>query len=79
MSSIEPRRARRGRRRTRDRVARALVVIVLFLVVFLLGIAFSRALDERPERGDLVTDVRTLTPLPQQPPASTVTVTVTTP
>ncbi len=54
-------------------------MIVLFLLVFLLGIAFSRALDERPERGDLVTDVRTLTPLPQQPPASTVTVTVTTP
>ena len=79
MSSIESRRARRGRRRTRDRVARALVVIVLLLLVFLLGIAFSRALDERPERGDLVTDVRTLTPLPQQPPASTVTVTVTTP
>jgi uncharacterized iron-regulated membrane protein len=79
VSAIEPRRARRGRRRTRDRVARALIVLVLFLLVFLLGIAFSRALDEQPERGDLVTDVRTLTPMEQQAPARTVTVTVTTP
>ena len=49
------------------------------LVAFLLGISASRTLDERPEPGDVVTDVRTLTPLPQQPPARTVTVTVTSP
>jgi hypothetical protein len=49
------------------------------VLAFLLGIAFAQTLDERPERGDLVTDVRTLTPLQQQPPARTVTVTVTTP
>jgi hypothetical protein len=55
------------------------LVVVLLVFVFLLGIAFARTLDERPEPGGVVTDVRTLTPLPQQPPARTVTVTVTSP
>jgi hypothetical protein len=58
---------------------RVVMVGLLMLVAFLLGIAASRTLDERPEPGDVVTDVRTLTPLPQQPPARTVTVTVTSP
>jgi hypothetical protein len=52
---------------------------VLLVFAFLLGIAVARTLDERPEPGGVVTDVRTLTPLPQQPPARTVTVTVTSP
>jgi hypothetical protein len=52
---------------------------LLLAFAFLLGIAFARTLDERPEPGGVVTDVRTLTPLPQQPPARTVTVTVTSP
>jgi len=46
---------------------------------FLLGIAFARTLDERPEDGRAVTSVRTLTPLPQEGPTPTVTVTVTGP
>jgi len=46
-------------------------------LAFLLGIAFARTLDERPRPGGVVTDVRTLAPLPQEPPARTVTVTVT--
>jgi hypothetical protein len=50
---------------------------VLLLLAFLLGIAFAQTLDDRPEQGDLVTDVRTLTPMEQQAPARTVTVTVT--
>jgi hypothetical protein len=50
---------------------------VVATLAFLLGIAFSRTLDERPKPGGVVTNVRTLTPLPQQPPARTVTVTVT--
>jgi hypothetical protein len=54
-------------------------VILLLAFAFLLGIAVARTLDERPEPGDVVTDVRTLTPLPQQAPARTVTVTVTSP
>ena len=56
-----------------------LLGILLLVLAFLVGIAFARTLDERPEPGGMVTDVRTLTPLPQQPPARTVTVTVTSP
>lgn len=80
-SRERPRRPRGARRRSRRRetVARALLGILLLVFAFLLGIAFARALDERPEPGGVVTDVRTLTPLPQQPPARTVTVTVTSP
>lgn len=74
-----PSRQKRGRPRRRDTAARMVLVVVLLVFVFLLGIAFARTLDERPEPGGVVTDVRTLTPLPQQPPARTVTVTVTSP
>jgi hypothetical protein len=74
-----PRRQPRSRPRRREAVARGLVVLVLLAFVFLLGIAFARTLDDRPERGGDVTSIRTLTPLPQQPPARTVTVTVTSP
>ena len=79
--SRERTRSRRERpaRRARTTVARALLVLVLLVFAFLLGIAVSRTLDERPKPGGVVTNVRTLTPLPQQPPARTVTVTVTTP
>jgi hypothetical protein len=69
--------ARRARRRSRERVARIVVWALLLLLAFLLGIAFAQTLDDRPEQGDLVTDVRTLTPMEQQAPARTVTVTVT--
>ena len=80
MSEISPSRAaRRERQKRRRSPARTVVLIALLVLAFLLGIAFARTLDERPERGDLVTDVRTLTPLEQQPPARVVTVTVTTP
>jgi hypothetical protein len=72
-------RERRRRRRTRERAARAILGVLLLALAFLLGIAVSRTLDERPEPGGVVTDVRTLNPLPQQPPARTVTVTVTEP
>ena len=70
---------RRARRRSRNTVVRVLLVGLLIAFVFLLGVAFAQALDERPERGDSVTGVRTLTPMQQQPPARTVTVTVTSP
>jgi hypothetical protein len=80
-SRERPPRTRRTRTRSRSRetAARVLIGTLLLVFVFLLGIAFSRTLDERPEPGGVVTDVRTLTPLPQQPPARTVTVTVTSP
>lgn len=72
-------RPRPPRQRPAHRVVRALVVAGLVVLAFLLGIAFARTLDERPEQGDVVTSVRTLTPLPQEPPVRTVTVTVTSP
>lgn len=80
MSTISPSSPRRERpRRSRRPRLRTALGIGLLVLAFLLGIAFAQTLDERPERGDLVTDVRTLTPLEQQPPARTVTVTVTRP
>jgi hypothetical protein len=49
------------------------------VLAFLLGIAFARTLDERPKSSGTVTNVRTLTPIPQEAPPRTVTVTVTGP
>lgn len=78
MSGVErPRRPAAPSRR--DRIARGVLVAVVAALAFLLGIAFARTLDERPRSGGAVTDVRTLEPLSQQPPARTVTVTVTSP
>ena len=68
---------RRPRRSTRERIGRAVLVLVCAVLVFLLGIAFARTLDERPASGGAETIVRTLTPVPQAPPGETVTVTVT--
>jgi hypothetical protein len=70
---------RRERRRSRTTLVRVLLFALLLALAFLIGIAFAQALDERPERGDVTTGVRTLTPMEQQAPARTVTVTVTTP
>ena len=74
-----PSRQKRGRPRRRDAVARVVLVGLLLVLAFLLGIAFARTIDDRPKPGGVVTNVRTLTPLQQQPPARTVTVTVTSP
>ena len=74
-----PSRQKRGRPRRRDTVARVVLAGLLLVLAFLLGIAFARTLDDRPKPGGVVTNVRTLTPLPQQPPARTVTVTLTSP
>jgi hypothetical protein len=67
----------RERRRRRRRVNRRLLLVLALAAVFLLGVALGRALDDSPKPGGVVTSVRTLTPLPQQPPTRTVTVTVT--
>jgi len=74
-----PSREQRSRARRRSPVLRALLVGIALVLAFLLGIAFARTLDERPEDGGTVTSVRTLTPLPQEVPPRTVTVTVTSP
>ena len=80
MSAVEqPRRQDRGRRRGREKVVRLLLVVLGLLVVFLLGMAFAETLDERPRSSGTETIVRTLTPLPQEAPVRTVTVTVTNP
>lgn len=70
----------RRRRATRRRsVGRILLVVLLLALAFLVGIAFSRTLDERPKAGGVVTSVRTLAPVAQSGPTRTVTVTITTP
>jgi hypothetical protein len=74
----EPRRCRPAGRTRRERIGRVVLVLVGLTLAFLLGIAFSQTLDDRPRSSGTVTNVRTLTPLPQGAPARTVTVTVTT-
>jgi hypothetical protein len=69
---------RQGRRRRRS-IPRGLAFALALVAVFVLGIAFGQALDDEPGTGGMVTSVRTLTPLPQQPPTRTVTVTITSP
>ena len=78
MSTLErPRRQTRSSRGRRDAIGRIVLLVVGFVLVFLLGVGFSRTLDDRPNPGKTETVVRTLTPLPQEAPARTVTVTVT--
>jgi len=74
-----PSREQRSRSRRRSPVLRVLLSGAALALAFLLGIAFAQTLDERPENGGTVTSVRTLTPLPQEAPVRTVTVTVTGP
>ena len=75
--TLPTRPVRRSRPTSRERWGRALILVVVGALAFLLGIAFAQTLDERPEPGGVVTNVRTLTPLPQEGPVRTVTVTVT--
>ena len=75
----QPRRHDRNRRSPRETIGRVLLVVVGLTLAFLLGIAFAETLDERPRSSGTETTVRTLTPLPQEAPVRTVTVTVTNP
>jgi hypothetical protein len=75
----QPSRTRPPKRRNGSALVRVVALVALALLVFLLGIAFSRALDERPRTGDPVTTVQTLEPRPQEAPVRTVTETVTQP
>ena len=75
----QTRRQDRDRRSRREQVARVLVILVGLGLAFALGMAFAQTLDDRPKSSGAETNVRTLTPLPQEAPVRTVTVTVTTP
>lgn len=75
----ETKRRRHNGPSRRERIGRFVLIGVGLALAFLLGIAFAQTLDDRPSSGGVVTDVRTLTPLPQGAPTRTVTVTVTTP
>ena len=77
--SRDRRRDRPTGQRRRATVVRLILVALLLAVAFVFGMAFARTLDEQSEKGGVVTNERTLTPLPQDPPARTVTVTVTSP
>jgi hypothetical protein len=59
-------------------VGRIVLLVVGLTVAFLIGVAFAQTLNDRPRSSGTVTNVRTLTPLPQGAPTRTVTVTVTT-
>ena len=75
----QTRRQDRDRRSRREQVGRVLLILVGLGLAFALGMAFAQTLDDRPRSGGAETNVRTLTPLPQEAPVRTVTVTVTTP
>lgn len=77
--SVPERPRARGGAQPRRRLLRWVLLGAALVLVFLVGIAFGQALDDAPEPGGMTTSVRTLTPLPQEPPARTVTVTVTQP
>jgi hypothetical protein len=78
---LSPRDPRAGRRPPRSARRRSLTRPVLIglglLALLLLGIAIGRALEDGPDPGGTVINVRTLSPQPLPPAARTVTVTVT--
>lgn len=74
----QTRRQDRDRRSRRALVGRVLLILAGLGLAFVLGMAFAQTLDDRPRSSGDQTNVRTLTPLPQEAPARTVTVTVTT-
>ena len=80
MSMLErPSRRNHAPKPSRRRALRVLALALGLVAVFVIGVAFGQALDDGPEPGGTTTIVRTLTPLPQEPPPRTVTVTVTEP
>jgi hypothetical protein len=66
-----PARSRRGRR-----LAMVVLLALAGATLFVLGIGLGKALEENPDPGGTVTQVRTLRPLPLAPARETVTVTV---
>lgn len=61
----------RPRRRPEPNRRRPLKLVLIALAgvaLFALGTAFGKALGDRPQPGGTETTIRTLEPLPQQPP-----------
>jgi hypothetical protein len=56
-------------------IALVVAALLLLTLVFLVGLALGRALEEGPEPEGTVTQVRTLQPVPLPPATRTVTVT----
>ena len=78
MNALEPGRSpRRPLKRRRRNVVRPAILALLAVLVFLLGVAFAKTLDERPSQGDTVTMIGTLPPSLEEGTTHTVTVTVT--
>jgi hypothetical protein len=78
MSVLE--RPSRERRNARRRFfPRWIALLFVLIAVFVVGMAVGKTLDDGPDPGGVTTSVRTLSPLPQEPPPRTVTVTVTQP
>jgi hypothetical protein len=73
--TVEPPRRPRPRQRRRLHRGRLVAGIVLLLLVFLLGIALGQALHDNPRPGENRTFLRTFQPFP----ATTVTVSTSTP
>jgi hypothetical protein len=61
----------------RNPLARPVLIALGLLALLLLGISIGRALEDGPDPGGTVTNVRTLNPQPLPPATRTVTVTVT--
>ena len=78
MSGPSRRPARRpGGSARRNPLPRRGLIALGLLVLLLLGISIGRALENGPDAGGTVTNVRTLSPQPLPPATRTVTVTVT--
>ena len=54
-------------RRRRSPWPRRIAAVACLAFVFAVGVALGKALNDTPEEGVVVTSVRTLEPLPQQP------------
>jgi hypothetical protein len=72
-----PDRRRPARAARRNPLVRPGLIALGLLLLFLVGISIGKALEDGPEPGGTVTNVRTLEPQPLPPAERTVTVTVT--
>ena len=72
-----PQRRRPPRASRRNPLVRPGLIVLGLLLLLLVGISIGKALEDGPDPGGTVTNVRTLEPQPLPPAERTVTVTVT--